>query len=471
MADWVIIAEDDAANLHTVENALKKNGIRVTSLRSGGALLDFLRKNDAPDLILLDLEMPDMNGFDIMRRLREQEGDERKIPVIFLSSGENQESEARGLRLGATDFIRKPFDPDALASRVLNTLRTQEKLQEFEKNVITDQMTGLLNKNTVEERMIAECRRSTGYLCVLELDSFKLINDLYGHDAGDRALIIFSDLLRRNLRAEDLCGRIDGDEFALFLRNRQKEEVLQKFCNRINAEYQKAMEAELGAPLKIPLGVSIGAAEVPAHGREYDRLFHLADQALLTVKLTGKHRCAVTGSPHNGLQDESGDMSLDAVTLILEERSVSTNAMWMGQDAFINIYRYMMRYMERYHGVAYRVLFTLTMASGEYNREEQDEIRDRFRGLVQSSLRNSDVMVEVSEDQIFLLLPGILEDNIHVVTDRMTARWRRECMQQKASITWEAGKVMLGEDEEEEIERGKDRIAVSCADIQELGLI
>ena len=465
MADWVIIAEDDAANLHTVENALKKNGIRVTSLRSGGALLDFLRKNDAPDLILLDLEMPDMNGFDIMRRLREQEGDERKIPVIFLSSGENQESEARGLRLGATDFIRKPFDPDALASRVLNTLRTQEKLQEFEKNVITDQMTGLLNKNTVEERMIAECRRSTGYLCVLDLDSFKLINDLYGHDAGDRALIIFSDLLRRNLRAEDLCGRIGGDEFVLFLRNMQKEEVLQKFCNRINAEYQKAMEAELGAPLKIPLGVSIGAAEVPAHGREYDRLFHLADQALLTVKLTGKHRCAVTGGPHNNLQDESGDMSLDAVTLILEERSVSTNAMWMGQDAFINIYRYMMRYMERYHGVAYRVLFTLTMASGEYNQEEQEEIRDRFRTLIQSSLRNSDVMLEVSGNQIFLLLPGILEDNIHVVTDRMTARWRRDGMQQKASITWEAGRVMIGENLEEEQEpRSRSRIAVAVAE-------
>ena len=348
---------------------------------------------------------------------------------------------------------------------MLNTLRTQEKLQEFEKNVITDQMTGLLNKNTVEERMIAECRRSTGYLCVLDLDSFKLINDLYGHDAGDRALIIFSDLLRRNLRAEDLCGRIGGDEFVLFLRNMQKEEVLQKFCNRINAEYQKAMEAELGAPLKIPLGVSIGAAEVPAHGREYDRLFHLADQALLTVKLTGKHQCAVTGGARENLQDESGTMNLESVTKIMEERSVSTNAMWMGKEAFINIYRYMMRYMERYHGVAYRVLFTLTMASGEYNQEEQEEIRDRFRTLIQSSLRNSDVMLEVSGNQIFLLLPGILEDNIHVVTDRMTARWRRDGMQQKASITWEAGRVMIGENLEEEQEpRSRSRIAVAVAE-------
>ena len=447
MAAWILIADDVASDLHKAEKALKNNGFRVTALNSGRELLDYLHSHHTrPDLILMDLLMKKTNGFEILQEIREMDQDGEKIPVILMSSDAHAESEAKSLRLGATDFIRKPFDPDALASRVLNTLRTQEKLQEFEKNVITDQMTGLLNKNTVEERMIAECRRSTGYLCVLDLDSFKLINDLYGHDAGDRALIIFSDLLRRNLRAEDLCGRIGGDEFVLFLRNMQKEEVLQKFCNRINAEYQKAMEAELGAPLKIPLGVSIGAAEVPAHGREYDRLFHLADQALLTVKLTGKHRCAVTGSPHNGLQDESGDMSLDAVTLILEERSVSTNAMWMGQDAFINIYRYMMRYMERYHGVAYRVLFTLTMASGEYNQEEQEEIRDRFRTLIQSSLRNSDVMVEVSENQIFLLLPEMHEANVHVVIERLMNRWNRFELHGKAKVTWESGNMELGDD-------------------------
>ena len=468
MADWVIIVDDDTANLNTAKHALTKHGIEVTTLRSGSALLDFLRENEAPGLILLDLQT---NGFDTLKKIRKLEKNGRETPVIFLSSDENQESEARGLRLGAMDFIRKPFDPDALVSRVMNTLRTQEKIHQFEKDVIMDQMTGLLNKNTVEERITIECRRGAGFLCMMDLDSFKLINDLYGHDAGDRALILFSDLLRSNLRAEDICGRIGGDEFVLFMKNMNNEEGLRKFCERINQQYLRMMEGELGAPLKIPLGVSIGAAEVPAHGREYDRLFHLADQALLTVKLTGKHQCAVTGGARENLQDESGTMNLESVTKIMEERSVSTNAMWMGKEAFINIYRYMMRYMERYHGVAYRVLFTLTMASGEYNREEQDEIRDRFRGLVQSSLRNSDVMVEVSEDQIFLLLPGILEDNIHVVTDRMTARWRREGMQQKASITWEAGKVMLGEDEEEEIERGKDRIAVICADNQELGRI
>ncbi len=468
MADWVIIVDDDTANLNTAKHALTKHGIEVTTLRSGSALLDFLRENEAPGLILLDLLT---NGFDTLKKIRKLEKDGRETPVIFLSSDENQESEARGLRLGAMDFIRKPFDPDALVRRVMNTLRTQEKIHQFEKDVIMDQMTGLLNKNTVEERITIECRRGAGFLCMMDLDSFKLINDLYGHDAGDRALILFSDLLRSNLRAEDICGRIGGDEFVLFMKNMNNEEGLRKFCERINQQYLRMMEGELGAPLKIPLGVSIGAAEVPAHGREYDRLFHLADQALLTVKLTGKHQCAVTGGARENLQDESGTMNLESVTKIMEERSVSTNAMWMGKEAFINIYRYMMRYMERYHGVAYRVLFTLTMASGEYNREEQDEIRDRFRGLVQSSLRNSDVMVEVSEDQIFLLLPGILEDNIHVVTDRMTARWRREGMQQKASITWEAGKVMLGEDEEEEIERGKDRIAVICADNQELGRI
>ena len=446
MTDWVIIVDDDASDLHTAEKTLKENGFKVTALGSGRELLTYLQHHDAPDLILMGLLMREMNGFETLKKVRELEKDGQEIPVIFLSSDENQESEARSLRLGATDFIRKPFQPDALVSRVQHAVRTQEKIRQFEKDVITDQMTGLLNKSTAEERLNERCRTDKGYLCVLDLDSFKLINDLYGHDTGDRALVLFSGLLRRSLRSEDICGRIGGDEFVLFLRNMPNEEVLQKFCNRINQEFQKLMVQELGAPLKLPLGVSFGAAEVPAHGREYNRLFHLADQALLSVKSAGKHGCVVTSGPHTNLQDETGDMSLDTVTKILEERSVSANAMWMGREAFINIYRYMVRYMTRYHGSAYQVLFTLTM-NGDPAEEEKKRINEEFRAMVQSSLRNSDVMVEVSENQVFLLLPEMKEENMHVVIDRLRGKWNKSDLPGKAKIAWETGRVQVEEDD------------------------
>ena len=126
-----------------------------------------------------------------------------------------------------------------------------------------------------------------------------------------------------------------------------------------------------------------------------------------------------------------------------EERNISSNAMWMGREAFINIYRYMIRYMERYHGVAYRVLFTVNMTSETLAKEERADVMDRFRCMMQESLRNSDLMVEVSENQIFLLLPQTQEFGIDVVIKRLSTKWHQSAYSEKAAITWETGKVHL----------------------------
>ena len=158
MADWVIIVDDDRTNLHIASDTLSRCNLRVTALESGPALLDYLRANPAPDLILLDLVMPEMDGFETLKRLREDGTGRESIPVIFLSGEDGSGPESKSLQLGAADFIRKPFDPDTLISRVQNALRTQEKLHQFEHDAITDQMTGFLNKTTIESRMAQICR-------------------------------------------------------------------------------------------------------------------------------------------------------------------------------------------------------------------------------------------------------------------------------------------------------------------------
>lgn len=443
--EWVIIVDDDAMNLESASHVLVESGIRVTALRSGRALLDFLRRDAdaAPDLILLDINMPDMDGVETLNRLREQEAGKAAVPVIFLSADMKQESEVRGLQVGAMDYIRKPLAPDVLLSRVQNALRTQEMLHQFEQEARIDSMTGFLNKNTVEERVKALCRMETGLLCVLDLDSFKLVNDLYGHDMGDRVLILFADLLKKNKRTEDVCGRIGGDEFLLFARNMKTESELLHFTQRINEDYLLMLKKLMGDALRFPAGISIGAAAVPAHGRDYAALFHLADQALNNVKHSGKHNCALYGSSGIGQEDARGELTLDSVTMILEERNVSSNAMWMGREAFINIYRYMHRYLERYHGEAYRALLTVNITSDSVGKKERADIMVLFRHLMQQSLRNSDVMFDVSENQIFLLLPQIHGTGIDVVIDRLMNRWNQSKYRDRASITWETGQVPL----------------------------
>ncbi|MGX8705090.1 MAG: diguanylate cyclase domain-containing protein [bacterium] len=445
MKDWVMVVDSDEVDLKFAEEALKGADINVTPLTTNRALLNHLRADPdlSPDLVLLEMPTRRRDVIEIMKAIRRLSEGHREIPVIFLSADQQEEAEARGLRLGALDFIRKPLKPDILVSRVQKALRTQEKLQKLERDVMIDRMTGFLNKDTVEEQMRKLCQTEVGFLCVLDLDSFKLVNDLYGHDMGDRTLILFSNLLKNNMRGEDVCGRIGGDEFVLFAKHMRTESELRAFTDRINRGYLEMMRNLLGgAQLKLPLGVSIGAAAVPTQGQDYSRLFHLADQALSTVKQSGKHSCALNGTAQKNMASQSGSLNLEAVTMILEERNISSNAMWMGREAFINIYRYMMRYMERYHGVAYRVLFSI-QPKPETDPELYPRILERFRQIVQDSLRNSDVMVEVSDTQIFLLLPETHDNGIEVVTGRLMRKWEQCEYRDAAEITWEAAPVHL----------------------------
>ncbi len=121
MADWVVVVDDDVTNLKMVGHILSKHGMRVTALKSGTALLDYVRTNQ-PDLILLDIMMPGLDGFETMEALKKQMGPRKEIPIIFLTADENRESEMRGLQLGAMDFIRKPFVPEILVLRVQHTI-------------------------------------------------------------------------------------------------------------------------------------------------------------------------------------------------------------------------------------------------------------------------------------------------------------------------------------------------------------
>ena len=118
MADWVIVVDDDVTNLKMAGHILSKSGYRVSAVKSGQAMLDYIKENGSPDLILLDINMPGMDGFETLERLRKMENGVNETPVIFLTASENGESETKGLSLGAMDFVKKPFIPEVLALRV-----------------------------------------------------------------------------------------------------------------------------------------------------------------------------------------------------------------------------------------------------------------------------------------------------------------------------------------------------------------
>ncbi len=138
--DWIIVVDDDLTNLKMAGHILSRNNMRVTALKSGTALIDYL-KTGTPDLILLDINMPGLDGFETMKLLKAQDSPARSIPVIFLTADENQESETRGLALGAMDFIKKPFVPDVLLLRVrhiIDLVKLQHSLERENKRISSE---------------------------------------------------------------------------------------------------------------------------------------------------------------------------------------------------------------------------------------------------------------------------------------------------------------------------------------------
>ena len=159
------------------------------------------------------------------------------------------------------------------------------------------------------------------------------------------------------------------------------------------------------------------------------------------MKSNGKHDWELSGRNAADVDEPTKGMDLESMTTVLEERNISHNAMWMGRDAFISIYRYMVRYMERYHGMAYRVLFTIK--TNDKSHLDSRAILIQFRQLVQHSLRNSDVMMEVGDDRLFLLLPEAHDYDINRVVSRLLKQWEKTELGNLAIISYETGRVHL----------------------------
>ena len=153
--------------------------------------------------------MPEMDGFETLRRLRdyEKEHDHPETPVIFLTADENTGSETKGFEMGVSDYIRKPFNPEVLLRRIDNVISMQTEMQSLKSEATTDKLTGLLNKGATSVEFSKMCTKSTGCLMMIDLDSFKLVNDLYGHKDGRQGAYSFCESYKRSSSSRKQGGK------------------------------------------------------------------------------------------------------------------------------------------------------------------------------------------------------------------------------------------------------------------------
>jgi diguanylate cyclase (GGDEF)-like protein len=241
-----------------------------------------------PDLILLDVDMPDPNGFEVCRRLKLNEM-LHSIPVIFLTGAGSTEEIIRGLELGAIDYVTKPFDPAELRARVRAALRMKFMIDLLAKKAQIDALTGLWNRRYFDQRLDAEislANRTGRPLAVimLDLDHFKSVNDQYGHPMGDEVLRRIGHLLVESVRTEDVVCRYGGEEFAIIVPNAAGgvSELAERLRKRIESE--PFVFAGTSSKITSSFGVASRTTKIaPSIVQE-------ADEALYRAKQGGRNR-------------------------------------------------------------------------------------------------------------------------------------------------------------------------------------
>jgi diguanylate cyclase (GGDEF)-like protein len=288
----VLIIDDDVESLAIAEARLAQEQVEIRCAAGGGEGLTLCRSLQ-PDLILLDVDMPEMSGFDVCKALK-ADPELSMIPVLFLSGSGNAENKVRGLDLGAIDFVTKPFDTFELRARVRAALRTKRLQDLLIERARIDPLTGLPNRRALMERLETEWARLQRHrvnfsLIMADIDCFKGVNDAFGHPLGDQCLQEVARRIQHQSRTTDLPARYGGDEFAVVVPDEtmEKAKFLAERCRRQIEQIAIAARNEIVRPT-----ASFGVAQA-ADRRSLAALIDAADQALFEAKKNGRNRVEV----------------------------------------------------------------------------------------------------------------------------------------------------------------------------------
>jgi diguanylate cyclase (GGDEF)-like protein len=299
----VLVADDDTVSRQVLGELLKPE-YSVVLAKSGAQALERAARH-VPDLVLLDVVMPDMDGYEVLRRLRADPRTEH-ISVIFISGLDRPEDEAVGLKMGAADYITKPFNAAVVLARVAVHLEVLRQRRMLERLANVDGLTELANRRRFDEMFQAEWQRArrSGQpmsLALLDIDCFKQYNDQYGHSAGDRALRAVARTAAMCMRRPgDLAARYGGEELALLMPDTtaaQAQQVVGWMCQSI-AQLNIVHEASSAANV---LTASVGGATLDPAGTESPlELLEAADEHLYRAKAGGRNCVAWRSDGRDG---------------------------------------------------------------------------------------------------------------------------------------------------------------------------
>lgn len=423
----ILIVDDNKANL-TLAKAALADLYKITAVISGAQALKFLEKN-TPDIILLDINMPEMDGFEVMAELKANP-ECSSIPVIFLTADNDPETEQKCFDVGALDFIAKPFVSPVMRSRISRILeledfrkslanRLDEKIKEvsdIKSKSFQDALTGLWNRAYTEEKVGEMLRNGVkGALFMMDMDNFKAINDNYGHMAGDSTLKAFADTLLKYASEGDVVCRIGGDEFMTFVAGVSSKSELGNHASDIISDMGYFLEQ---SKFETNSSVSVGIAQFPEDGNDFKSLYNAADKALYYVKQNGKNSYHFYSDQHAAESSRaSNNIDLKYLREIMNRTDPGNGTYMLDYDNFHYVYNFIRRIVERHERDVNTILFTLSSTNAELNEVEQAvEMLDK---AIFASLRRVDVSARYSSHQVIVVLFDAKENSGSMCAERI----------------------------------------------------
>jgi len=323
----ILIVDDDTSTLLELASLLRSE-YKIYTVKDGFAALE--KADEAlPDLILLDIIMPDLNGFDVLKSLRENERT-KNIPIIFITGNTDSSTEIKGLSAGAVDYVHKPLDDTLVKLRVRNQIQLINQFRKIQHLSMSDELTGLPNRRSFEIRITEEWDRASREktlisVLMLDIDHFKVYNDTYGHSQGDIALKRVTELFSKVLkRPGDFAARWGGEEFIILLPNTDALGAID-VAEEIREHIE---ELDIATPDKniTKLTISIGVnTKVQGQAGSLEKFIAQADMALYTAKNKGRNKVCFYELPSESTNSDT-DETRQNIIFVVDDNETSLTA-------------------------------------------------------------------------------------------------------------------------------------------------
>lgn len=458
----ILIVDDEKINRRIASKMLSEN-YEIAEAESAAAAYEYL-EGDTPDLVLLDVHMPEVDGYEVIRTMKAKD-DWKDIPVVFLTADNDDEAEVTGFRAGAVDFLTKPFKRDVIIERIEKIVGDIKRTKDLQKEVDLqtsiarqqrkiidtlewrpersdkDELTGFLRRESGRIAIAQAMVANKGCFAFLDVDNLKTINDTHGHLKGDQLLRTVADCIRDHAGDGVLC-RLGGDEFLIFISDISTNRAEEIMNSIIEGFALKKKEDEF---LKV---ASISAGLVMTNpGDDYETVLRNADKALYYVKQNGKGSYSFFRDKAWAEADEE-EINLDRLASGLSIGGAYDGALEVEYRVFQRLYGYLVHVGKRYDREIKLVLLTVIPEKNEAAISDSD-IENYVNNLCDSikhEIRAVDIYTRMSGRKILLLMRESIEGGVDIALNRMRNYHNVNYGQDKIKIDTKIVNVVYADD-------------------------